>query len=56
MSVIFTSTIKMADDETWYIELKDMVEGDFDEEKLVDLMKKNGEWSDEEEAEGNQED
>jgi len=26
MSVIFTSTIKMADDETWYIELKDMVD------------------------------
>lgn len=26
MSVIFTSTIKMADDNTWYIELKDMVD------------------------------
>jgi len=26
MSVIFTSTIKMADDQTWYIELKDMVD------------------------------
>ena len=26
MSVIFTSTIKMADDQTWFIELKDMVD------------------------------
>jgi len=26
MSVIFTSTIKMKDEETWYIELKDMVD------------------------------
>lgn len=26
MSVIFTSTIKMEDDQTWYIELKDMVD------------------------------
>ena len=26
MSVIFTSTIKMKDDKTWYIELKDMVD------------------------------
>ncbi len=26
MSVIFTSTIKMADKDTWYIELKDMVD------------------------------
>ena len=26
MGVIFTSTIKMKDDETWYIELKDMVD------------------------------
>ena len=26
MSVIFTSTIKMKDHETWYIELKDMVD------------------------------
>ncbi len=27
MSVIFTSTIKMKDDEHWCIELKDMVDG-----------------------------
>ena len=26
MSVIFTSTIKMKDEKTWYIELKDMVD------------------------------
>lgn len=26
MSVVFTSTIKMADDDTWFIELKDMVD------------------------------
>lgn len=26
MSIIFTSTIKMKDDEVWYIELKDMVD------------------------------
>ena len=26
MSVIFTSTIKMQDENTWYIELKDMVD------------------------------
>ncbi len=45
MSVIFTSTIKMEDENTWYIELKDMVDSrieickDMDEyaQKVEDL-------------------
>jgi len=39
MSVIFTSTIKMADDQTWYIELKDMVD------QRVEICKDMDEYS-----------
>lgn len=39
MSVIFTSTIKMADDQTWYIELKDMVD------QRVEICKDMAEYS-----------
>ena len=39
MSVIFTSTIKMADDQTWYIELKDMVD------ERVEICKDMDEYS-----------
>lgn len=39
MSVIFTSTIKMADDEIWYIELKDMVD------QRVEICKDMDEYS-----------